>query len=93
MRIVSTPGVCGGRPRIEGHRITVEDVATWRERLAMSPDEIVSAYASITLAVVHAALAYFFENRRQIDAAFAEGQRWFEEMKAKAPPSPLLARR
>ena len=26
MRIVSTPGTCGGRPRIDGHRITVEDV-------------------------------------------------------------------
>src|SRR5438093_3720897 len=89
VRIVSTPGTCGGKPRIDGHRITVEDVAIWHERMGMSPDEIVSAYPSITLADVHAALAYYFENRERIDAAIQEGERFIEEMKAKAPPSIL----
>lgn len=89
VRIVSTPGTCGGKPRIDGHRITVEDVAVWRERLGMSPDEIVSAYPSLTLSDVHAALAYYYENRRQIDAAIEEGRRFVEEMKAKSLPSPL----
>jgi uncharacterized protein (DUF433 family) len=42
VRIVSTPGICGGRPRIDGHRIQVEDVAIWHERMGMSPDEIVT---------------------------------------------------
>ena len=27
LRIVSTPGICGGRPRIDGHRIQVDAVA------------------------------------------------------------------
>src|SRR5258708_1378516 len=89
VRIVSTPGVCGGRPRIDGHRITVEDVAIWHERMAMSPDEIVSAHPSITLSDVHAALAYYYENRKQIDAAIQEGKRFVEEMRAKSPPSLL----
>jgi uncharacterized protein (DUF433 family) len=89
VRIVSTPGTCGGKPRIDGHRITVEDVATWHERMGMSPDEIVSGYPSITLADVYAALAYYHENRRQIDAAIEGGERFVEEMKAKAPPSRL----
>lgn len=57
VRIVSTPGTCGGRPRIDGHRITVEDIAIWHERMGMSPDEIVSSYPTITLSDVHAALA------------------------------------
>ena len=87
VRIVSTPGTCGGRPRIDGHRITVEDVATWHERMGMSPDEIVSAYPSITLSDVHAALAYYFENRERIDADIRDGERFVEQMKAKAPPS------
>jgi uncharacterized protein (DUF433 family) len=89
VRIVSTPGVCGGRPRIDGHRITVEDVAYWHERMGMSPDEIVSSHPSITLSDVHAALAYYYEHREQLDAAIEEGRRLAAEMKAKAPPSLL----
>jgi hypothetical protein len=55
----------------------------------MTPDEIVSAHPSLTLSEVHAALAYYYENRAQIDADIREGQRYAEEMKAKAPPSLL----
>lgn len=89
IRIVSTPGICGGRPRIDGHRITVEDVAIWHERMGMSPDEIVSVYPSITLADVHAALAYYYENRERIDADIIEGERFVQEMKAKLGSGPL----
>ena len=89
VRIVSTPGTCGGRPRIDGHRITVEDVAIWHERMGMSPDEIVSSYPTITLSDVHAALAYYYENRQRIDADIEEGQKFVEEMRAKATPSRL----
>jgi uncharacterized protein (DUF433 family) len=87
VRIVSTPGIRGGKPRIDGHRITVEDVAIWRERMGMSPDEIVSAHPSISLSDVHAALAYYYEHREQIDADIQEGRRFAEEMRSKAPPS------
>src|SRR6478736_970487 len=82
IRIVSTPGVCGGRPRIDGHRITVEDVAIWHERMGMSPDEIVSAYPSISLSDVYAALAYYFENRDAIDADIREGKEFVEKLRA-----------
>jgi len=44
-RIVQTPGVCGGKPRIDGHRITVQNVAIWHERLGRSADEIARAVA------------------------------------------------
>lgn len=87
VRIVSTPGTCGGRPRIDGHRITVEDIAIWHERRGMSPDEIVTAYPSITLADVHAALSYYYENRERIDADIRAGATYAAEMKAKAAGS------
>jgi uncharacterized protein (DUF433 family) len=74
------------RPRIDGHRITVEDVAIWHERMGMSPDEIVSSYPTITLADVHAALAYYDENRQRIDDDIEDGRRYVEEMTAKAGP-------
>ncbi len=89
VRIVSTSGTCGGRPRIDGHRITVEHIVLCHQRCGQSPDEIASDYPSITLTDVYAALAFYHENRDRIDADIIEGERFVEEMKAKAPPSPL----
>ncbi len=58
----------------------------------MRPDEIVAEYPSLTLADVYAALAYYFENRQQIDADIEAAKRYAEEMKAKDRPSVLLER-
>jgi uncharacterized protein (DUF433 family) len=85
VRIVSTPGTCGGRARIDGHRITVEDVAIWHERMGMSADEIVSAHPGITLSEVHAALAYYFENREAIEADIREGKAIVAKLRAGQP--------
>ena len=57
--------------------------------MGLSPDEIVSSYPTITLSEVHAALAYFYENRERIDADIEEGRKFVEEMRAKAGPSRL----
>ena len=59
-RIVKTPGVCGGKARIAGHRVRVLDVVVWTEHQGMSADDIVSHVPTLTLTDVHAALAYYF---------------------------------
>jgi uncharacterized protein (DUF433 family) len=64
--IVKTPGTCGGRACISGHRIRVADIVVWHERRGYSPDEVVSLFPGLTLADVHAALAYYFDNRTEI---------------------------
>jgi uncharacterized protein (DUF433 family) len=46
-----TPNTAGGKPRIRGRRITVQDVAIWHERLGKSADEI-AAECDLTLADV-----------------------------------------
>src|SRR5262245_60132916 len=84
-RIVTMPGVRGGKPRIAGHRITVADVAIWHERLGMSPDEIVSEYTTITLSDVHAALAYYFDHRDEVDREIRDGEEFAEKLRAGAP--------
>ena len=61
-----TPGVAGGKPRIAGHRITVQNIAIWHERMGISADEIVSEYG-LTLADVYAAPAYYYDHREEID--------------------------
>jgi uncharacterized protein (DUF433 family) len=77
-RISRTPGVCGGKACIAGHRVRVLDVVVWHEHQGMTPDEIVSHFPTITLADVHAALAYYFDHLEEIqqemqaERAFAE---------------------
>jgi uncharacterized protein (DUF433 family) len=82
--IETTPGICGGKPRIAGHRIKVSDVAIWHERLGMTADEIASTY-KIALADVHAALAYYFDHTEEIEAEIREGKRVAEELRALTP--------
>ena len=89
VRIVSTPGICGGRPRVDGHRITVEDVAIWHERMGMSPDEIVSAYPTLTLSDVHAALAYYYDHQPEVDAEIERRLRLEQELIDKLGESPI----
>ena len=41
-----TPGVCGGKPRIAGHRIRVQDVVVMHDEMGKDPYEIVNDYAA-----------------------------------------------
>jgi uncharacterized protein (DUF433 family) len=79
------PGYCGGKPHILGHRIKVKHVVGWYERQGLSPSEIVERNPTISLAQVHAALAYYYDHRAEIDDEFAEEDRLFAELKAKQP--------
>jgi uncharacterized protein (DUF433 family) len=82
--VVTTPGVVGGKPRIAGRRITVQQIALWHERLGLSADEIASAY-DLTLGDVYAALAYYHDHRPAIDAAMREDEALVEELRRRVP--------
>lgn len=82
--IVITPGIAGGKPHIKGHRITVQQIALWHERLGWSVDEIATAY-DLTLADVHAALAYYFDHRREIDRAIDDSDAFVEMLRQQTP--------
>lgn len=82
--IESTPGVAGGKPRIAGHRITVEDIVIWHERLGTSTDEIAAEYG-VTLADVHAALAYYFDHRAEIDHSITAGADFADALRQRTP--------
>ena len=86
-----TPGVCGGKPRIAGHRIRVQDVAIWHERFGMSADEIVSEHPEISLADVHAALLYFYDHQDDIREDIRKAEELAEAVR-KENPSKLLER-
>jgi uncharacterized protein (DUF433 family) len=83
--IEKTPGICGGRARIAGHRVRVQDIVVWHEKRGYSPDEIVDMFPGITLADVHAALAYYFDNRQEIEDEFRQATEVAERLKSSNP--------
>ena len=80
-----TPGVCGGKPRIAGHRIKVHDIAIWHEKMGMSPDEIVSSYPTINLSDVYAALAYYHDHLEEIRQQIEEDEEFVMKLQSHTP--------
>ena len=86
--IEKKPGVCGGKACVAGTRIRVQDVYVWHELRGQSPDEIVTNFPQLTLADVHAALAYYWDNTQEIQQEMAQADAILEQLK-QASPSPL----
>jgi uncharacterized protein (DUF433 family) len=82
--IVSTPGTCGGKPRIAKHRITVANVAVWHEKMRLTADEIADQY-DLTLAEIYAALAYYHDHRKEIDASLEAERRLVAQFRKNHP--------
>lgn len=68
--IVRSPEIREGRPRIAGTGVTVRRIVSWY-KLGLSPEEIASRIGHLSLAQVHAALAYYHANRDEIEADLA----------------------
>lgn len=83
-----TAGTCGGRARIAGHRIRVQDIVVWTEQ-GQSPDQIVTDFPQLSLADVYAALAYYHDNRDEIDRQMREDDDFVARMMAASGPSLL----
>lgn len=84
-QIEITPGICGGKPRIAGHRIKVQDIVIWHERMGMSPDEIIDHHPGLTLADVYAALSYYHDRREEIQQQIDEGEAFAKKLKGDWP--------
>ena len=79
--IVSTPGTCGGRPRIAETRITVENIAI-DFNAGLTPEQIINEKPHLTLAQIFGALAYYYANKNQIDADIAAENAEWEQLEA-----------
>jgi uncharacterized protein (DUF433 family) len=80
-----TPGICGGKPRIAGHRIRVQDVVTWNESQGCTADEIVARFPQLSLSDVYAALAYYHDHREEIQSDMSEDDALIAKVKAANP--------
>src|SRR5271165_4465526 len=81
--IVKTPGVCSGQARIAGTRIKVKHVYTWVERMGMSPAQVVAEYPHLTMAQVHAALAYYWSHQDEIHRDIESEEQLIAELRSK----------
>jgi uncharacterized protein (DUF433 family) len=68
--IVKSPGVIGGKPRIAGRRIGVHEIAALHLRHGAALDDLASNY-NLSPAQIHAALAYYYDHRDEIDPILA----------------------
>jgi uncharacterized protein (DUF433 family) len=85
--IASKPGVNGGRPCIAGTGTSVRCIAVY-DMQGYSPEEIVADRPYLTLAQVHAALAYYWANTSEIEADLAADEAAEEEYLRTHPPQP-----
>ena len=64
--IVHDPEVCRGKAVVQGTRIKVSELTRRYEFMGQSPDDIVAELPHLSLAQVHAALAYYYDHRDDI---------------------------
>ena len=85
--ISRTPGICGGRPCIAGHRIRVQDIAIEHEWQALAPEEICQQHPGLTLAEVYAALSYYYEHHGEIQAEIEADRAFADRFQHQDPES------
>jgi uncharacterized protein (DUF433 family) len=81
--IVRSPDTCGDRPRMDGTRLTVHWIAI-ETQAGVTPEQILEERPYLTLAQIHAALAYYYANQEQIESEISADDAEYERLVAKA---------
>ena len=81
--LVKTPGVCGGRIRINGSRITVHRIVVLYKQ-GQNAEEIARTYPHLSLGQVYTALAYYHANLDEIEAELAEDDAEYDTLKSES---------
>ena len=77
---------------ITGANTKVVEVVLDKMAHNSSPEEMHEQYPHLSLAQIHAALSYYYENQAEVDADIERGNRYVEELRAQQPDSPLRQR-
>ena len=80
-----------GTARIDGTRIKVKQIAE-DNNAGLTANDIVDAYPHLSLAQVHAALAFYFDHKAEVDAEIKRDRKQIAALRKAAGPS-LLARK
>lgn len=66
--ITNNAGICAGRPHIAGTRFSVHRVIQYVLHQGMTPEELRGAFPQLSLGAIYDALAYYYDNRDEVDA-------------------------
>jgi len=77
-----------GVPTIDGTRLKVMHLVI-DQRSGLTPEQMLEAHPFLTLAQIHSALAYYYDNREEIDQEIARRQVLDEQIAREAGKSPL----
>ncbi len=69
--LVRTPGICGGRLRIDGTRMTVNQIVTLYKQGLTAP-QIIERYPQRTLAEIYTVLAWYHAHQTEFDQELAQ---------------------
>lgn len=81
-----------GVARVAGSRSRVIDIVLDKLAYGLSPEQIQEQHPHLSLAQVHAALAYYYDHQAQVDAQIKERTRDVESLRIQAGTSPIVQR-
>ena len=81
--ISKRPDFYEGEACIAGTGLRLRRIVIWYQ-LGYTPPEIAAKYPHISLAQVHAALAYYYANRQEIDAEIEDEEKLYKELSERA---------
>ena len=77
---------------ISGTKVKVIEVALDKLAHGSSPEEMHFQYPRLSLAQIHAALSYYYEHQKELDAEVQRGWQEVNELSAREANSPLQQR-
>jgi len=77
---------------IDDTNIKVVEVVLDKRAYGWSPEETHEQHPDLSLAQIHAALSYYYDNQQAIDAYIEQQLKWVEAMAAQAGDSPVRKR-
>lgn len=79
-------------PFIEGTTMKVIEVVMAQRAYGWTPEEIHINHRYLSMSQIYAALAYYWENKSELDRAILEDLQLAERMRQEAGESPFVAR-
>ena len=83
-RWIAEVGFCSSSTEICGNP-AFQEIVILHEMRGLSPAEIVDYYPGITVADVHASLAYYFDHHDEIETDFQNDEQWSKYAEANHP--------